>query len=322
MENPSLSHSLLSRTRRPIRRVALACIQCRSRKVKCDATQPFCTRCQVDGKQCEYQKSRRGGRPRRPAPAPLQIAVEDLPSSSGSPCPWTQVFSATIESHSSSGTRSAGSSTQSISDTPEITSNLEAPKWDGMQLTNVQAEQLLDQYYIYFHVAHPCVLPRRSLRLRLAADTYVSEILIPVLLYIGSIFTHSIPSTPLAEAALQAIKSARSRGTSSNPYYVQALTLYSIAVYWCDEPERGRELLDEAIRIAVELGMHQGGFAAQYGHGDRVLEESWRRTWWQLYITDAHIAGSTHTYPTKTGKVPITVGLPCEEDYYESGVSY
>lgn len=39
-----------------------------------------------------------------------------------------------------------------------------------------------------------------------------------------------------------------------------------------------------------------------------------------IYITDAHIAGSTHTYPTETGAVQIMTALPCEEQYFESGV--
>ena len=46
---------------KPINRVILACVQCRSRHVKCDATQPVCNRCTRDGKECIYQKSRRGG---------------------------------------------------------------------------------------------------------------------------------------------------------------------------------------------------------------------------------------------------------------------
>lgn len=40
-----------------------------------------------------------------------------------------------------------------------------------------------------------------------------------------------------------------------------------------------------------------------------------------IYITDAHIAGSTHTFPTETGTVQMTTDLPCEEQHYESGVS-
>lgn len=317
MEN-NASHSGTPQMRRPIRRVALACIQCRLRKVKCDATQPLCTRCQVDGKQCEYQKSRRGGRPRRPVPAPLQ-AAESTPSSETSR-QWIEAVSSGTDSNSSVA-KSAGSSSQSVSDTLEVLSNLDTVALGGTQLTNIQVDQLLSQYYVYFHVSHPCVLPKWSLRTRIFTDSAALDSLLPVLLYIGSIFTHSIPSEPLAEAALQAINAAGARG-SRDPFFIQALTLYSIAVYWCNEPERGRQLLDEAIQSAVAIGMHRAAFATQYGQADPVLEESWRRTWWTIYITDAHIAGSTHSFPTKSGLLQNDVGLPCEEDLYESGVGY
>lgn len=40
-----------------------------------------------------------------------------------------------------------------------------------------------------------------------------------------------------------------------------------------------------------------------------------------IYLTDAHIAGSTHVFPTQTGDVQMTTDLPCEEEQYESGVS-
>ncbi|KAF2215381.1 hypothetical protein CERZMDRAFT_94795 [Cercospora zeae-maydis SCOH1-5] len=34
--------------------VAAACLQCRSKKVKCDAVRPYCGRCRQRGLQCEY----------------------------------------------------------------------------------------------------------------------------------------------------------------------------------------------------------------------------------------------------------------------------
>lgn len=67
--------------------------------------------------------------------------------------------------------------------------------------------------------------------------------------------------------------------------------------------------------------MHRAEFASQHGQGDPVLEESWRRTWWSIYITDAHISGNAHSYSTQTGAAQITAELPCEEQQYESGVS-
>jgi len=40
--------------------VALACTECRSRHLKCDAGTPQCSRCVVDKRECNYVKSRRG----------------------------------------------------------------------------------------------------------------------------------------------------------------------------------------------------------------------------------------------------------------------
>jgi len=40
--------------------VALACTECRSRHLKCDAGTPACTRCLADKRECNYVKSRRG----------------------------------------------------------------------------------------------------------------------------------------------------------------------------------------------------------------------------------------------------------------------
>ncbi|KAF2003847.1 hypothetical protein P154DRAFT_72807 [Amniculicola lignicola CBS 123094] len=317
MDSSKLSYSTFANpnTKR-IRRVALACIQCRSRKVRCDATQPGCTRCQVDGKQCEYQKSRRGGRPRRPA----TDQVNDLDDANDL-SQWADYFASnSATEHNSSGVVSTtDSSTHSMSHSPEFPSNLETVGMRGTPLSRAETDQLLDQYYEFFHRSHPCVLPLWALRTRLASDSSMCESLLPVLLYIGSIFTHSVPSAPLAIAAAQAIETARARGGIPSPYYIQALSLYCIAVYWCDEPERGRELLDEAIQGAFDLGMHKAEFAVRHGESDAVLQESWRRTWWTIYVTDAHIAGSTHTFPTKTGAIHMTTEFPCEDYQYESG---
>ncbi|KAI5787294.1 hypothetical protein EDC01DRAFT_182023 [Geopyxis carbonaria] len=40
--------------------VALACTECRSRHLKCDAGTPTCSRCAADKRECSYVKSRRG----------------------------------------------------------------------------------------------------------------------------------------------------------------------------------------------------------------------------------------------------------------------
>jgi hypothetical protein len=184
----------------------------------------------------------------------------------------------------------------------------------------MQIDQLLSQYFQFFHASHPCVLPLRTLRVHLTNEPVASKVLLPVLLFIGSVFTDTVDTKPLSLAAQQAIDSTRVQEGALSPFYIQAILLYSIAVYASNEPEKTQGLLNEAIHVALKLGMHQAEFASIYGQMDPVLEESWRRTWWMIYTTDAHIAGSLHTYPTQTGGVQITTELPCEEQQYESGV--
>lgn len=178
---------------------------------------------------------------------------------------------------------------------------------------------LIGLYYDHFHAAHPCVLPQRILRDRLG-ETALQPLLL-VMRYVGSLFDKSTPSDPFHQSVQLAFFTIRSGIRALTGFDVQALLLYSVAIYWCNEPDQGAQLLDEAIRIAVDLGMHRQKFAVRNGNQDRVLEESWRRTWWQIYITDAHIAGSTHTFPFRTARIDINVDLPCEEEQYEAAVS-
>lgn len=42
--------------------------------------------------------------------------------------------------------------------------------------------------------------------------------------------------------------------------------------------------------MALEMDMNPQEFATQYGEGNAVLEESWRRTYWILFIKDQHFA--------------------------------
>jgi len=70
--------------------VALACTECRSRHLKCDAGTPQCSRCVVDKRECNYVKSRRGWKGTRRKKVQQQqnaagenCANHDLPLQSG-----------------------------------------------------------------------------------------------------------------------------------------------------------------------------------------------------------------------------------------------
>lgn len=98
------------------------------------------------------------------------------------------------------------------------------------------------------------------------------------------------------------------------------MLLFAIATYWSNEVEYGVQIMETTvIPSARALGMHHDACATQYGRGDPVLEESWRRTWWQLYQTHASMSASAHALPTQLSGLQMTVRLPSEEDAYDSG---
>ena len=317
---PSYAHSSV--------RSSLACAHCRSRHVRCDARTP-CSRCQAKGENCVYQKSRRGGRRIRkptqseidhPSSTPSKFLPADFSSSSpiqdsyrtsnpidSSPNP-NSLAPVTLDRIASSGNSS------SITTDQNVRVVVEASTFQD------DTEDLLDSYYTQFHPAHPCALPRLFFKQRLETDSLSLKPVLIVMKYIGSLYMSSATSASLEALVLETLAEGRVATNLSTGYHVQSLILYSIAVYWCSETHRGLSLLNEAISNAIDLGMNLQGFAVEHGHGDPVLEESWRRTWWLIHVTDAHFAGSTHTYPMKTTEVFMDVDLPCEEESYVSGV--
>ena len=99
--------------------------------------------------------------------------------------------------------------------------------------------------------------------------------------------------------------------------------------------ERARLTLDRAIYMALEIRMNSRTFANM--ERDPVLAESWRRTYWSLYITDAMFAGTRrapsfmsvvefhlHSFlltQNRLHTIEANVELPCEESEYD-GVRY
>ena len=309
-------------------RVSSACAHCRSRHVRCDARTP-CSRCQANGENCVYQKSRRGGhRIRKPTrlendhPSSVQSSflMADFPSSS----PVQDSHRTSNPIHINPNPNSLApvtlDCTASSGNSGSINTDQNVRVVAGASTFHDDTEDLLHSYYTQFHPAHPCALPHLFFKQRLQTDSLSLKPVLIVMKYIGSLYISSATSASLEALVLENLAEGRVATNQSTGYHVQTLILYSIAVYWCGETHRGLSLLNEAISSAIDLGMNLQGFAVKHGHGDPVLEESWRRTWWLIHVTDAHFAGSTHTYPMKTSEVFMDVDLPCEEESYVSGV--
>ncbi|KAL4879892.1 hypothetical protein BJY04DRAFT_219697 [Aspergillus karnatakaensis] len=291
------------------RRVSLACVPCRSKHLRCDATTPICGRCTVEGLECVYLKSRRGGR--RTKGSGIKYSTENsLQHQPQAQLPLPPVlddppFIPPPREDSAEDSRSTSEPAMSIATSDTLSDSS-------------LSEQFFNQYYSFFHSAHPCVLPLWALKQRIAADARPLQAIIAVVQYIGSVYAKSTLLPSMKADAEQAVAALGATGPITG-FDVQAVLLLSIATYWQNEPDKALRFLDQTIAMALNLGMQKQEFAYANGGNDPVLEECWRRTWWQIYMTDAHIAGSTSTFPFRTSGVEMTADLPCDAAEYDSG---
>jgi len=106
------------------------------------------------------------------------------------------------------------------------------------------------------------------------------------MLYIGSLYAPEISSLELRDTALKLLDSPN---LPPNGFTVLALLLAGIASHCEDEFGQCQAILDRAVYLALEIRMNSRTFANM--ERDPVLAESWRRTYWGLYLTEATIAG-------------------------------
>lgn len=249
-------------------------------------------------------------------PIVLTEDLDGVPTIIADPC-----GSCTSDPSGSSVLDPSGSSTSD----PAIGSSSSGTTFDSDSVAGSQhdaaPEPLLDLYYAFFHAAHPCALPLHFMKQKMSENAPGMKVLVLVMRFIGSLYVPSIASGPLEEQVKIALAELR---PSACAFEVQALILFSIAVYWLGELQTANEQLEIATRKAIAIGMNTKQFATENSGGDAVLAESWRRTWWLLYLTDAQIASINHvtTFGTSQRCVPATVELPCEEADYNSGVSF
>ncbi|KAL6879309.1 Alb1 domain-containing protein [Trichoderma novae-zelandiae] len=194
-----------------------------------------------------------------------------------------------------------------------------------LQSVDTAGDAFIDAYYHCFHRYHPCAPPRRFLE-RYLQDPIRHDELRPlacVMRFVGCIYLSSQqPSLrprchELEELATSAI--AQVPPTALNFFTVQCHAIFSACLYWRGNVAKSRRHMDTAIQLALDFGMHRREFAADHGDGDPVLEECWRRTWWQVYIIDAYYSAIKRRADFATFHVDATTDLPCEEDEYERG---
>ncbi|KAL7651537.1 hypothetical protein ACMYSQ_011246 [Aspergillus niger] len=299
-------------------RSSLACLPCRSRHIKCDGKRPCCSRCIEAAEQCHYVRSRRGGLDRAAlAQRRKGVIVMDKAAVTGELSPQypTDVqtdqrpLSQSVEVDFPTDPRPLGWTAAGASD---VTSP--APIRDHIDA--FESDALVGAYYQNFHELHPFIVPQkqfRRLRQDLGAQTS-SQALIAVLRLIGNVFIARELSMPLKVFVEACLKLA-----SPDPIMVQCRLLYSLALFWYSHEADAKAEMNAAIQLAIDLRMFRLEFAWEHGGTDPVVRESWRRTWWMLYIVDTYYAGTLGTMTSRLWDIESTVELPCEESNYEFG---
>ncbi|KAH7150935.1 hypothetical protein DER46DRAFT_400449 [Fusarium sp. MPI-SDFR-AT-0072] len=298
-------------------RSSLACLECRTKHVKCDAKQPRCSRCMAYDKTCQYTASRRGGldraalaeRRRRladKANAQLDNVVSEISVAASDE-------GITLGDESVTGADCMGVLQHAGLPVPTPSSeNRTTPHFNHDGLAD---DALVKSYYANFHHLHPFAPPFKHLVQSSQASAFNFNPLIAAMRLIGHIYDNQQWSESLSSA----VEAQISQLKPSDPVQVQARLLYSIALFWYTFKAEANEQMDAAIDVAVSLAMHKQEFAVISGFGDPIMIECWRRTWWMLFIVDASYAGTLGTMNFKTLHVEPTAELPCEESDYESG---
>ncbi|KAL7627209.1 hypothetical protein AAE478_003985 [Parahypoxylon ruwenzoriense] len=322
--------------------VQAACLACaslrwikRGKHLKCDGQNP-CGRCRSSDSDCVYVASRRGYKGPRRSTAPnsnKRHASDSPPSAGGDSCPMllgAQVstaaapslatFNPTVGIPESPSTPLAPLGLNSLNSlqlyrNPYLNSASGALVEANQQTQQTIPERCLNSFYYYFYAGHPSVLPKDDL-LKMA-ETRDLEHLLAAMRWVGSLYIDVGPSR--ATYFEQAMRLVYAQDVVKDGYLVQAMVILLIGLDGNCQQEKAREILSDVERIAIEIRLYTKAFATTYGNGIPKLEESWRRTWWDLFVVDGMVAGVHRQTNFLLFDIVADVGLPCEEHEYISG---
>lgn len=299
----------------PGRPAPLACLECRRAHLRCDGAKPACARCASRGSTCSYTASRRGRRRAAKQPndqvednnnPPLSYYLSPLSQWTPDRAPGLDELPADIDTVDQSND-TAQSGLPQIHELPcdSISEHIErTTQW-------VDDERLVNLYYINFHPNHPILLPRRFYWKR----SY-PRFLKAVVEFVGSHFLAALPSRKLQEQVERELE----LGEQDTVEMVQARLLYATLLLARNESRGGQPMLSHAVESAIKLGIYRREFAGSHADLQPVVEESMRRTWYELYVLDGCIAASQRESSFKTSTVNANVLLPCEDSLYEHGM--
>ncbi|KAI0016301.1 N-terminal binuclear Zn cluster-containing/DNA binding domain-containing protein [Xylariomycetidae sp. FL0641] len=332
---PGLSSSATIDSRSPPQTVPAACLACRGKHLKCDGATP-CSRCQASSSECVYVASRRGykGPRRNTSQNPNKRHASDSPPDPdhdgsyfnggqlSTSVPGLPVFNPAL----------------AIPDTP-VSPFAATPNMNSVQLYRslylngvnsangalVEAnprqpppttpERCIDSFYHHFYPCHPAVLPKDQL-LKLAKERNL-EHLLAAMRWVGSLYFDVGPAR--ATYFEEAMRGIRAQDVPKDGFLVQAMVIVLIGLDGNSQDAKARDILSDVERVAIEIGLYTRAYATTHGSGNPRMEESWRRTWWDLFVVDGMVAGVHQQTNFLLFDIVADVGLPCEEQQYATG---
>lgn len=171
--------------------------------------------------------------------------------------------------------------------------------------------QLINLFYANFQAGHPVLVPRAYY-----AEQNYPKYLRLVVQFIGSHFSTSVSSDSLRTITGNKLENTHIK----SPQMVQSLLLFSIAIHSRNEPKQAEKFLARAVHMALELGMNKREFATVNGRQQAIVEESLRRTWWELFIVDGLMAALHRKSSFPSSHVDLDTALPCEENVFIEGI--
>lgn len=208
-----------------------------------------------------------------------------------------------------------GSSLQTFEISGEISTARSNPLSASCSPLEFPISAVLSSYYHYCHPSHPFLPPESLLQELLSTKS---------LRYLDSAIRYRVAcSTPrpaknfiIAQNIVDEIISIftdQQYESTDGPYMLQALLLLVVATGSQGYSDRSWMLLAAVQKLAVQLDLNSSDFAIKYGEGNPVLEDCWRRTWWEAYIIDTLQSG-IHRWKTPLNEVEVDVLVPSDPE--------
>ena len=269
---------------------------------------PICGRCAEYGSECQYVKSRRGYK----GPNKRARTDEDDGSADGANDEDIQSQSSGPQENPTAAWLAGtgpeqGAVTIAKSVNPAFTGDTLI---QANQIKANSSDALVDTYYTRFHAAHPVALPRKMF---IKNPQLVPDYLKAIMRLIGSRYVSGFARDALHRESCQVLQV----NVPDSGFKVQGLLLLAMHSFACLDQDTGNAALGGAIDTALRIGMNRSDFPPDGEIQDPVIKESWRRTWWELYVVAALISAlyASDQHASKILIAEISTSLPgsCEE---------